>query len=295
MAGKLNKDKPLQNDLSQLINLRDEGNYLGGVLRTILEETGASPPMAQSALKNVRQGNLNPALLIMRNFKNELGVLRTRELSKYRVEHTHMSTALYELLRRSPRSNPNLTDNYVTEILSGDYTSVDYLFPDNAVEGEIKVHMGGREGGKSFLMGVSKDKILEEFKKLFPDADTIGPTKSHTYREKGKEVEAHQWFKNGDHPLDISMPILGSVEGFNDDFKTEGKLVRRYRRPAMPKFCQDCGQPLHDHGFLDIPVGGSDPEEFCKVCPSDWILDLGHGKYRRVSNIVFEAQYEPAQ
>ena len=75
------------------------------------------------------------------------------------------------------------------------------------------------------------------------------------YRKKPVVVEATQWFKNGDHPLD----------GPTDK---EGKVVRYFRRPDVKgdTRCEKCGRIFHDHGWVETLEGGH------IVCPGDWII-----------------------
>ena len=47
------------------------------------------------------------------------------------------------------------------------------------------------------------------------------------FRKLPVEIEAIQWFKNGDHPDDD----CGTFDAGNGPFKGEGKVVRYYRRP----------------------------------------------------------------
>ena len=52
------------------------------------------------------------------------------------------------------------------------------------------------------------------------------------YNELPKVIEATQWFKNGDHPNDNCKIIKSTIEG-NDDFLSEGEVVRYYRTPEI--------------------------------------------------------------
>lgn len=107
------------------------------------------------------------------------------------------------------------------------------------------------------------------------------------FRKKPIIVEAHQWFKNGDHPRD------GGSEG-------EGKVVRYFRNPYQPGhlYCgasdagepvvhsRGCGRLLHDHGFIDTLEGGF------KVCPGDWIITGVKGENYPCKPDIFDATYE---
>ena len=101
------------------------------------------------------------------------------------------------------------------------------------------------------------------------------------YRKKPIVVEAHRWFQNGDHPEDKYEK--GTVN--------EGKLIRRYRTPALDgkNACKYCGHLMHDHGWIDTVQGGH------IVCPGDWIIkeggDIKKGYYPCKPD-VFEKGYE---
>jgi len=98
------------------------------------------------------------------------------------------------------------------------------------------------------------------------------------FRKKPVVVEAHQWFKNGDHPLD-------------GDKDTEGELVRYYRRPGDDgdRLCEKCGEPMHDHGWVDTLEGGH------IVCPGDWIIQGVQGEFYPCKPDIFEETYEPVR
>lgn len=87
---------------------------------------------------------------------------------------------------------------------------------------------------------------------------------SGIYRSTDR-VDAVRWFKNGDHPED------GPPE-------TEGKVVRYYRHPGVKgtSGCKLCGNPMHNHGWIDTPPNG------VKVCPGDWLLMQRGGEGIRV-------------
>lgn len=94
-------------------------------------------------------------------------------------------------------------------------------------------------------------------------------------------VEAHQWWKNGDHPDD------GPAD-------REGKVVRYFRHPHVPGNhpCEYCGRIMHDHGWIDTVQGGH------TVCPGDWIIpepdtSTGRTRYYPCKPDVFATTYEP--
>jgi len=105
------------------------------------------------------------------------------------------------------------------------------------------------------------------------------------FRKKPVIVEAHQWFKNGDHPADNSY-LMG--EGTAAEFLSEGAVVRRFRRPfsvgGAP--CAHCERPMHDHGWIDTLEGGH------IVCPGDWIITGVKGEMYPCKNDVFQQSYE---
>jgi hypothetical protein len=72
-------------------------------------------------------------------------------------------------------------------------------------------------------------------------------------------VEATQWFKNGDHPLD------------GDDKTKEGKIVEQYpiHKNHKEDLCGTCKKPLWDHGVL---YKGSKFFYPSVVCPGDYIV-----------------------
>ena len=90
------------------------------------------------------------------------------------------------------------------------------------------------------------------------------------YKIRPLEIDATQWFKNGDHPHDNSCPI--SPENPN---LSEGEVVRRYRTPDLigQNKCGHCDGIMHNHGWIDVPEDGR------TVCPGDWIITGTDGEY----------------
>jgi hypothetical protein len=92
---------------------------------------------------------------------------------------------------------------------------------------------------------------------------------------------AVQWFKNGDHPFDDCLPVVGND---GSPFMGEGKVVRYFRHPHINgnSLCADCLKEYHDHGFIDLNFDNSaflnekfdlfSPKKKSKVCPSDWVV-----------------------
>jgi hypothetical protein len=89
-------------------------------------------------------------------------------------------------------------------------------------------------------------------------------------------VEAHRWYKNGDHPDD------GPAD-------REGEVVRRFRHPniSADTSCGWCGRQMHDHGWIDTLEGG------LIVCPGDWIITGAAGERYPVKPDIFATTYEP--
>lgn len=99
------------------------------------------------------------------------------------------------------------------------------------------------------------------------------------YRKKPVEVEAIQWFKNGDHPAD-------DLSG--DGYK-QGELVRYYRDPSVTgvSIHSRCGARFHDHGWIDTLEGGH------MVCVGDWIITGIQGEHYPCKPDIFAETYEP--
>jgi len=101
------------------------------------------------------------------------------------------------------------------------------------------------------------------------------------FRKKPVIVAAHQWFKNGDHPMDgCAMP-----------FPSEGKVVRRYRDPGQRGFkvCEHCAHTFDVHGWIDTFEGGH------IVCPGDWIITGVKGERYPCKPDIFEETYEEVE
>ena len=105
------------------------------------------------------------------------------------------------------------------------------------------------------------------------------------YRKKPVVIEATQWFKNGDHPLDDTRTVYGSV---GEPFLSEGKVVRYYRDPGVAGMerCKHCGDIMHNHGWIDTLEGGH------IVCPGDWIITGVKGEHYPCKPDIFEMTYE---
>lgn len=113
------------------------------------------------------------------------------------------------------------------------------------------------------------------------------------------EIDASQWFKNGDHPLDYSRTHDGFENGeirrFSPDERKangwEGDIVRYFRRPDVPgdRICRECPRKMNDHGWIDTKEGGH------IVCPGDWIITGIAGENYPCKPDIFEKTYVPSE
>jgi len=104
---------------------------------------------------------------------------------------------------------------------------------------------------------------------------------NNLYRKKPEVVEANQWFKNGDHPLDrLADDKLIPAE-------YEGRVVRYFRDPALrgTGLCELCGEPMHLHGWVEVQVSGY------VVCPGDWVITGLDNGYEVLKPSTFKALY----
>ncbi len=116
------------------------------------------------------------------------------------------------------------------------------------------------------------------------------------YRKKPVVIEATQWFKNGDHPLDYSKDHAGFEKGelitFTPEYRKskdwEGDIVRFFRHPGVIgiQICQHCGFTMNDHGWIDTLEGGH------TVCPGDWIITGVMGEFYPCKDKIFKLTYE---
>jgi hypothetical protein len=89
-------------------------------------------------------------------------------------------------------------------------------------------------------------------------------------------IEAHQWFKNGDHPKDNCLKPYG-----------EGKVVRYFKHKdyLQTEHCLTCNKQFRDHGWL-ADVGQ-------RICPGDWVItDPNTGEYYSCRRGIFPTLYE---
>lgn len=118
------------------------------------------------------------------------------------------------------------------------------------------------------------------------------------YRKLPVVIEATQWFKNGDHPLDYGETHDGFEGGVMRRFPPEerkanaweGDIVRYFRRPDVSgdAACKHCNVRMHQHGWIDTLEGGH------VVCPGDWIITGVKGENYPCKPDIFAATYEPA-
>lgn len=102
------------------------------------------------------------------------------------------------------------------------------------------------------------------------------------FKKKPVVIEAHQWFKNGDHPQDFAERGRGGL--------TEGHVVRYYRHPKIDgqTMCSECNHVMHEHGWIDTLEGGH------IVCVGDWIITGIKGERYPCKPDIFEMTYEKA-
>ncbi len=106
------------------------------------------------------------------------------------------------------------------------------------------------------------------------------------YRKKPVVIEATQWFKNGDHPLDDNR-----FDRFDRVILSEGAIVRYFRRPNISgeSLCSECGHRFHIHGWIDTLEDGH------RVCPEDWIITGVKGERYPCKPDIFTATYEKVE
>jgi len=118
------------------------------------------------------------------------------------------------------------------------------------------------------------------------------------FRKKPVIIQAHQWFKNGDHPEDYAQDRQGFEAGELVTFPAadckakgwEGGVVRYFRRPDVrgTDLCHKCSMTMHSHGWIDTLEGGH------IVCPGDWIITGVKGEKYPCKPDVFALTYDPA-
>ena len=115
------------------------------------------------------------------------------------------------------------------------------------------------------------------------------------FRKKPVVIEAHRWFKNGDHPDDHHPQGTSRDTVSNDRYwdylQTEGKVVRRYCRPdkSGEELCKHCGVRMHDHGWIETLEAGHN------VCPGDCIITGVKGERYPCKPDIFAETYDAEQ
>ena len=109
------------------------------------------------------------------------------------------------------------------------------------------------------------------------------------YRTKSIVVEAHQWFKNGDHPRDACHWITNKAP---KPFLSEGRVVRRFCSPTVKgdSHCHLCGQIMNDHGWLD-----RNSSFRSTVCPGDWVVTGPQQELFACQPDELDRVYEPVE
>lgn len=111
------------------------------------------------------------------------------------------------------------------------------------------------------------------------------------FRKRPVEIQAHEWFGNGDHPADNVGETLHDPLSDSDYKRCEGAIVRFFRHPDVPGISEcrvdNCGRAMHDHGWIDTLEGGH------RVCPGDWIITGVQGERYPCKPDIFAATYEP--
>jgi len=85
------------------------------------------------------------------------------------------------------------------------------------------------------------------------------------FRKKPIEIEAMQWFREGDHP-NVTQCHLSP----NDK-------------------CKHCGKEFFEHGWIETLEGGH------IVCPGDWIIKGIHGEFYPCKPDIFKKTYEKVE
>lgn len=111
------------------------------------------------------------------------------------------------------------------------------------------------------------------------------------YRKKPVTIEAHRWFKNGDHPEDNATEMFDYPTGQKPQVIREGAVVRYFRHPEIPgsETCGECGLPMVEHGWIDTLEGGH------RVCPGDYIITGVEGERYPCKPHIFEQTYTPVE
>lgn len=110
------------------------------------------------------------------------------------------------------------------------------------------------------------------------------------FRKKPVVIEATQWFKNGDHPLDgVGMEAPAHDGGVY--IRREGAVVRYFCQPDIEgtRECAHCAKTMHEHGWIEMLEGGY------IVCPGDWIITGVEGEHYACKPDIFQKTYEAVE
>lgn len=115
-------------------------------------------------------------------------------------------------------------------------------------------------------------------------------------RKKPVEIDADQWFSNGDHPDDYKNEIVDHFSEekhvysseFQIDNNWEGQVVRFYRHPDVDgdSKCKHCYEKMYVHGWIDTLEGGH------IVCPGDYIITGVEGERYPCKPGIFLKTYD---
>ena len=89
------------------------------------------------------------------------------------------------------------------------------------------------------------------------------------YRKKPVVIAAKQWFRDGDHPEVMGMPL--------------------FARPVPDIECNACSVSMLAHGWVGFVNTGH------IVCPGDWIITGVKGEHYPCKPDIFEATYEKVE
>ena len=104
------------------------------------------------------------------------------------------------------------------------------------------------------------------------------------YRKRPVVVEATQWFRVGDHPLDNFVRFSG-VEN-NKTSEPESLVVDHYLSFSKGDVCIGCGHLMRYHGWIETLEGGH------IVCPGDFIITGVAGERYPCKPDIFAGTYE---
>lgn len=111
--------------------------------------------------------------------------------------------------------------------------------------------------------------------------------KKQYFVRKRLQMEAYQWFRNGDHPEDEVVPTVGPRGKL---WYSEGKVVGYFKALGTGlEQCQQCKHIMNHHGKINTLEGQH------IVCPGDWIVTGIKGEHWPVKPDIFEETYEHSE